>query len=82
MEDLLEFSRDVMKYVVIEERLMDPLMNKWKDAKSTKLEYYIANINSKCWILYKARRPGDCNQPYLITNMSINSRRALTLICT
>ena len=45
MEDLLELSSDAMKYVVIEERLMDPLRKKWKDAKRTKLEYYIANIN-------------------------------------
>ena len=57
---------DVMKYEVIEERLMEPLMNQWKDAKCTKLEYYIANINPECWVLYKARRPIDRIQPYLI----------------
>ena len=78
----LELSSDAMKYVVIEERLMDPLRKKWKDAKRTKLEYYIANINPECWVLYKARRPIDRIQPYLITNMSINSRRALTLLRT
>ena len=79
---LLELSRDAMKYVVIEERLMEPLRKKWKDAKRTKLEYYIANINPECWVLYKARGPIDRIQPYLITNMSINSRRALTLLHT
>ena len=44
-----------------------------EDAKRTKLEYYIANIDNECW---------DRIQPYLITNMSINSCRALTLLCT
>ena len=61
-----------MKYAVIEERLMNPLRKKWKDAKWTKLDY-IVNINLECWVLYKARRPIDHNEPYLITNMSINS---------
>ena len=71
VEDRLELSSDVMKYVVIEERLMK-LLRKWKDAKRTNLEYYIA---------YKIRRPIDRIQPYLITNMSINSRRAQTHLC-
>ena len=57
-----------MKYVVIEEKLMDPLRKKWKDV--------ITNINPGCWVLHKARRPIDHIQPYLITNMSINSHRA------
>ena len=34
------------------------------------------------WVLYKARRLIDCIQPYLITNMGLNSRKALTLLCT
>ena len=42
-------------------------------------EYYIANVNPECWSQYKARMPIDCIQPYLITNMSSNARRALTL---
>ena len=29
--------------------------------------------NPKCWVPYKARRPIDHIQPYLITSMSINS---------
>ena len=37
MEDLLELSSDAMKYIVIEERLMDPLRKKWKDAKRTSI---------------------------------------------
>ena len=64
------------------QRLMDPVRKNWKDAKRTKLEYYIANINLECWVLYKARRYVDRTQPYFITNMNINSHRALTLICT
>ena len=61
---------------------MDPLRKKWKDAKRTKLEYYIANINPEWWVIYKTKRHVDHNQPYLITNTSINSRRALTLLHT
>ena len=61
---------------------MEPLSRKWKDAKRKKLEYYIANINLECWVLYKARRHINRIQLYLINNVSINSRRALTLIQT
>ena len=53
-----------------------------EDVKRTKLGCHIANINLECWVLYKARRLVDLIQPYLITNMSINSRRALTLLRT
>ena len=60
VEDLLELLSDPVKYVLIEERLMDPLRKKWKfDAKRTKLEYYFADINLECWVLYKTRRPID-----------------------
>ena len=34
-----------MWYVMIEERLVESLRMKWEDAKRTKLEYYIANVN-------------------------------------
>ena len=37
VEDLLDLKSNAMKYIVIEERLMDPLRKKWKDAKGTKL---------------------------------------------
>ena len=52
---------------------MDPLGKKW-------VLYYIVTINPECWVLYKARRPIDRIQPYLITNMSINSHRALACL--
>ena len=61
-----------MKYVIIEERLMEP----------SKLEYYIANINREWWVLYKARRPTDCIQSHIMINMSINPHEALTLFHT
>ena len=73
MEDLLELLKDAMKYMVIEERLMEPQRKKCEDAKRTKLDCYIANINPECQIQYKARRPFDCIHPYLITNTSVNS---------
>ena len=68
--------------VKIEERWMESLRKKWEDAKRTNLEYYISNINLECWSQYKARIPVDNIQPYLITNMSSNARRALTLLRT
>ena len=61
---------------------MEPLRKKWEVAKKTRLEYYAANINPECWIPYKARRPIDHVQHYLIIKMSNNSRRAPTLVCT
>ena len=45
----MELPSDALKYVVIEERLEEPLRKKWKDAKN--LEYGIANINLNCWVL-------------------------------
>ena len=42
-----------MQYEVIEERLVKPLRKKWKMLKG-QLEYYTANINTKCWVDYKA----------------------------
>ena len=52
MEDLLELSGDVIQYVVIEERPMESLNMKRLDAKHTKLEYCIANINLKGFGMY------------------------------
>ena len=56
VEDLLELSSHVMNYAVIEERLMEPLRNKWEDAKKTKLERVVQ---------YKARRRIVCIEPFL-----------------
>ena len=55
---------------------------KWEDAKRTKLEDYTTNVNPECWSRYKARMFIDHIQPYLITNMSSNACRALTLLRT
>ena len=63
-----------MTYVGIEDRLTEPLRKKCKHVKRANLEYYIANINLECWVPYKARWPIDRIQPYLITNMNINSQ--------
>ena len=52
---------------------MESLRKKWEDAKRKTFIYYISNINRECWVQDKVRRPIDCIQPYLITNMSINS---------
>ena len=80
MDDLLELSGHAMQYVTIEGRLVESLRMKWEDAKLIKLEYYIANVNHECWSQYKSRMSIDRIQPYLITNMSSNARRALTLL--
>ena len=53
---------------------MESLRKKWEDAKRKTFIYYISNINRECWVQDKVRRPIDCSQPYLITNMSINSQ--------
>ena len=83
MQDLFQRFSDVMKYIVIEENLIEPPRKKWDDAKRTKLEYYIANVtNLECWVQYEARRPFDHILSDLVTNTSINSNRALTPICT
>ena len=59
VDDLLELSGNAMQYVMIEERLVESLRMKWEDAKRTKLEYYIANVNPECWSQYNARMPID-----------------------
>ena len=58
---------------------MESLRNNRVDAKRTKLECYIANVNPECWSQYKASMPIDRIQPYVITNMISNACRALTL---
>ena len=57
--DLLEFSNDAMHYVMIEQWLVESLRMKWEDAKRTKLEYYIANVNIECWTQCKTRMTID-----------------------
>ena len=54
---------------------------KWKDAKMSRLEYYIANINSQCWPQYKEKMPKQI-QSRLTTTMSLGSQRALTILKT
>ena len=62
---------------------MEPLKKEWKDARVLSIYFatitlkrtvvaVFANINHECWVLYKARRPIDHIQPYLITNMSLS----------
>ena len=82
MDDVLELSDNAMHYVMIEERLVESLRMKWEDAKRTMLEYCFPNINPECWSQNNARMPIERIQPYLITNMSSNARRALTLLRT
>ena len=52
VRDLLKHSCDAMKDMVIEDRLLEALRIKWKDAKMSKLEYYITNINTQYWSQY------------------------------
>ena len=80
LEDLLKLSNGATKYVVIEERLLEPLKKKWEDAKRTKREHYITNINPKYRLQYKARMHVDHIQSNVITNKSINSCRALIVL--
>ena len=68
MGHLLELSSDVIQYLVIRERVMEPLRKSWK---MKKIEYFLANINPKCSIQDKAIMFIVCIQPYLITNISL-----------
>ena len=45
----LELSGDAMKYVIIEDKLLEALRMECQNAKMSKLEYYIANINLEYW---------------------------------
>ena len=54
MEDLLKLSSDATKYLVIEERLMDPLRKKWKEKDKIR----ILHCKHQSWmlVLYKAKK--------------------------
>ena len=54
-KDLMELSSDSMKYMIVDDRLLGTLVTKWKDAKVSKLEYYIANSNPQCCPQYKVK---------------------------
>ena len=41
---MLEFLGNVLKYVIIEDRLLEALRVKSQDAKMSELEYHIANV--------------------------------------
>ena len=55
VKDILELLGDIMKYVIIEDRLLEAPRMKWQDAKISKLECYIANIDPQCWPQYKEK---------------------------
>ena len=44
VKDLLEFVDNAMKYVIIEDRLLEALRVNYQDAKMSELEYYIPNV--------------------------------------
>ena len=74
IEDLSELSSDAMN-VITDKRLLDSLRMKLQDSKMTKLEYYIANVNSQWLPLYKVRMP-VCTEPHFAITMSLGSWRA------
>ena len=45
VKDLLEIPGDAMKYVIIEDRLLEALRMKWQDTNMSKMKYNIANAN-------------------------------------
>ena len=45
VKDLLDRLGDAMKYVIIEDRLLEARRMKWQDGKMLHLRYYIANVN-------------------------------------
>ena len=64
------------------ENINEPNTEKLERCQKNTIRILHCKHHPKCWVLYKERRPIDCIQPYLITNISINSHRALTLIHT
>ena len=45
VKDLLDLPGHVMKYVIIEDRLLEALRMKWQDTNMSKMKYNIANAN-------------------------------------
>ena len=41
--------------MIIEDRLLEPQIMKWQDAKMSKLHWYIANVDPQCWPQYKEK---------------------------
>ena len=74
VKDQLELSGDVMKYVIIEVRLLESLRMTWQDTKMPKLEYYIANINPQDWFQCKEKIIEHI-QWHVTTPISLGSRR-------
>ena len=79
VNNLFELSGDAMKYVIIEDTLLEATRLKSQDAEMSNFEYYIANINLQYWPKYKAKMSKNI-QSNLITPNSVNFRRALTLL--
>ena len=57
VKDLLELSGDAMKYVIIEDRLIEALRMKCHDGKMSNFECYVVNINPQ----YKVKLPEYIN---------------------
>ena len=50
VKDLLKLSSVAMKYVIIEDTLLEAPRVKWlQGVKMSNLEYYIANFDPECW---------------------------------
>ena len=47
VKDRLQLPSDAMKYVIIEDRLLEALRMKWQDDKMSELECYFAYINQQ-----------------------------------
>mgnify|MGYP000217464908 CR=1 FL=1 len=45
----ISILNNVMKYIIIDDRLLVTIRMKVQDAKMSNLEYYIANVNPQCW---------------------------------
>ena len=58
-----ELSGDAKRWIGYQRHY---LKMKFQDAKISKLEYYIANVNPQCWLQYKEKRPEHI-QSHLLT---------------
>ena len=65
----LELSCDAMKCVIIEDKVLEALSMEWQNAKMSKLEYCIANVNPQNWPRYKEKMP-KCKNVFALNHTS------------
>ena len=71
---MVELFGDTLKYMIVENRLLEALRMRWQHDKMSNLEYYIVNISNQCWHEYKEKSARTWHHH---PNMKIYARDAL-----